>query len=221
MSTLGALFATGLALGISQCMLSCAPLLLLYVAGTAVGWKEGLKAALVFSLARVLAYSILGALVGFLGMRLVDCFRGETFIPWVQLVAGAFVSLLGILIMLGRNPQLHLCRYFSKHTLNNSILSMGLLGFLIGVVPYCAPFLGILTYIAFAVRDPLLGALYGLFFGLGAALVTPLLVAGPLAVLIPKLVFKSPLLLEIFRRVSGVILLIFGIRLIVMLVGNL
>lgn len=221
MSSLGALFAMGLALGMSQCMLSCAPLLLLYVAGTAEGWKQGLRAALVFSLARVFAYTLLGALVGFLGMRLVDSFKGETFITGVQLVAGVFVLLLGILIMLGRNPQLHLCRYLSKHTLNNSVLSMGLLGFLIGVVPYCAPFLGILTYIAFAVRDSLLGALYGLFFGLGAALVTPLLVAGPVAALIPKLVFKSPLLLEIFRRASGAILVIFGIRIILMQVGSL
>lgn len=221
MGTLGALFATGIMLGASQCMLSCAPLLLLYVAGTAEGWKEGLKAALAFSLARVAAYTILGALVGFAGVRLAEHFRQDTFISWVQLSAGAFVLLLGILIMLGRNPQLHLCRYISRYTLNNSVLSMGLLGFLIGIVPYCAPFLGILTYIAFAVRDSLLGALYGLFFGLGAALVTPLIVAGPLAALIPKLVFKSPLLLEIFRRASGVILLIFGIRLILVQVGSL
>jgi len=221
MGTLGALFATGLALGISQCMLSCAPLLLFYVGGVTERWTEGLKAALVFSLARVLAYTILGALAGFAGVRLVEYFRQDTFVSWVQLIAGAFVLLLGVLTMLGRNPQLHLCRFLSGRILNNTILSMGLLGFLIGIVPYCTPFLGILTYIAFAVGDSLLGALYGLFFGLGAALVTPLLVAGPLAALIPKLVFKSPLLLEIFRRVSGIILLIFGIRLILMQVGSL
>jgi len=217
--TLGALFATGLALGVSQCMLTCTPLLVLYVAGTTGGWKEGLKAALAFSTARLLAYTLLSALAGFIGVRLVDYLREEAFTSWIQLAAGAFVLLLGILIMFGRNPQLHLCRYLSGRVLNNSILSMGLLGLLIGIVPYCAPFLGILAYIAFAVKDSLLGALYGLSFGLGAALITPLVVVGPLAATVPKLVFKSPLLLEIFKRASGVILLIFGTRLILIQAG--
>lgn len=165
MDTLGALFATGLALGMSQCMLSCAPLLVFYVGGRAGRWTEGLRAALVFSLARVLAYTILGALAGFAGVRLVEHFRQDSFIFLVQLIAGAFVLLLGILIMPGRNPQLHLCRLLSGRISNNSILSMGLLGFLIGIVPYCAPFLGILTYIAFTVKGALFGALCGLFLG--------------------------------------------------------
>ena len=95
---------------------------------------------------------------------------------------------------------------------------MALLGFLIGIVPYCAPFLGILTYIAFTVKDPLFGALYGLSFGLGSALLTPLLIAGPLAGLLPKLVFRNTVVFEAFKRVSGIILLLFGVRLILAIV---
>jgi hypothetical protein len=34
MSTLATLFVTGLTLGVSQCLLSCAPMLVFYVAGT-------------------------------------------------------------------------------------------------------------------------------------------------------------------------------------------
>lgn len=201
-------------------MLSCVPVLVLYVAGTTEGWRGGFKAALVFSLARLLAYTLLGALAGGIGIRLVAYFREEAFASWVQLGAGAFILLLGILIILGRNPHLHLCHYLSQHTLKNSTLSMALLGFLIGIAPYCAPFLGILAYIAFALRDIPLGALCGLSFGLGAALVTPLIVVGPLTGMIPKL-FKSPLLLEVFRRASGVILLLFGIRLVLTMIGDL
>jgi len=196
-------------------------MLLFYVAGTTDGWRAGLKATLVFSLARLIAYVLLGALAGFLGVHLVSYVKGETFIYWVQLAAGAFVLLLGLLIILGRNPHLRLCRYLSRHTLNDSTLSMALLGFLIGIVPYCAPFLGILTYITFTVKNPLFGAFCGLSFGLGSALITPLLVAGPLASVIPKLVFKSPLFLEAFKRVSGIILLLFGIRLVITILGNL
>lgn len=220
-STLGALLVMGLTLGVSQCTLSCAPLLILYVTGTREGWREGLKAALVFSLARLLAYILLGTLAGLLGMRLLAYFREEALITFVQLLAGALVLLLGLLIILGRNPHLRLCRYLSQHTLGNPFLSMGLLGFLIGIVPYCAPFLGILTYIAFGVEEPFLGALCGFSFGLGSTLLTPLIIAGPIAGLIPKLFFKHPFLLEAFKRASGVILLLFGIRLLSTILGGL
>jgi len=220
MSMLGTLFVTGLTLGISQCMLSCAPLLALYVAGTAEGWRAGFKAALIFSLSRLLAYTLLGALAGAIGMRLVNYFQEEAFVSWTQFGAAAFLLLLGILIIMGRNLHLHLCQYLSRHTLKNSTFSMALLGFLTGLAPYCAPFLGILTYIAFALRDIALGALCGLAFGLGAALITPLLVIGPLAGILPKL-FKNPLLLETFKRASGVILLLLGVRLILTAVGRL
>jgi len=98
MSTLAELFVAGLTLGVSQCMLSCAPMLLFYVAGTTDGWRAGLKATLVFSLARLIAYVLLGALAGFLGVHLVSYVKGETFIYWVQLAAGAFVLLLGYLL---------------------------------------------------------------------------------------------------------------------------
>lgn len=219
-STLVMLFITELTLGMSQCMLSWAPVLTFYVAGTAEGWREGLRATLVFSLARLLAYTVLGALAGGLGMRLLAYFREEALITWVKLGTAAFILLMGILILMGRNPHLHLCRYLSRHTLKNSTLSMALLGFSIGIVPYCASFLGILTYIAFVLKDLLLGALCGLFFGFGAALVTPLIVVGPLTGVIPKL-FKSPLLLEVFRRASGGILLLFGIRLVLTILERL
>lgn len=219
--TLVTLFITGLTLGISQCLLSCAPVLVFYITGSAEGWREGLKASLIFSLARLFAYTMLGALAGVLGMSLVDYLHQGSQAYWVQLGAGIFVLLLGLLILMGRNPQLHICSYLSQHTVRNSMLSMSLLGFLMGIAPACAPFLGILTYIAFAVKEPLLGALCGFFFGLGAALITPALLIGTLAGAASKL-FQSQLLLEVFRRASGVVLLLFGIRLLAKTVmGNL
>lgn len=219
-STLGPIFVTGLAVGIGPCMLHCAPALAFYVTGTALDWRAGFKAALTFSLARLSAHTLLGALAGGMGLRLVTHLREEAFVSWVQLGAAAFVVLLGALIIMGRNPHIHLCQYLSRHTLQNSTLSMALLGFLIGIVPYCTPFLGILTYIAFAIKDIHYGALCGLAFGLGASLISPLLIVGPVAGMLPKL-FQSPLPLEIFRRASGVILLLFGITLALTVAGRL
>ncbi len=212
-ATLGALFITGLTVGMGYCVFACAPVVALYVAGTTDGWRAGLRATLAFSLARVSAYTLLGALAGGIGMSLVTNLQEEAFASWVQLGAAAFVILLGALIAIGHHPHMHLCHYLSRHTVQKSTLSMALLGFLIGIVPYCAPFLGILTYIAFALGDIPLGAMCGLAFGLGAALVTPLLVVGPAAGLLPRL-FKTPVLLQIFRHASGGILLLFGIRMV-------
>jgi len=211
-STLGALFVAGLTVGMGPCMLHCAPAVAFYVTGTADGWRAGLKAAVSFGLARLSAHTLLGALAGGIGMQLVNRLQEHAVASWVQLGAAAFVFLLGTLIVIGRKSKLNLCRFLSRYALENGTRSMALLGFLIGVVPYCAPFLGVLTYIAFALRDIGLGALCGLAFGIGASLVTPLLILGPAAGLLPK-VFKTPVLLEILRRASGVLLLLFAVAL--------
>ena len=211
-STLGALFVTGLSVGMGPCMLHCAPVVAFYVTGTAEGWRAGLKAAFSFALARLTAHTLLGALAGGIGMQLVTQIREDALVVWVQLGAAAFIVLLGALIVVGRKSRIPLCRYLNRHTLERNALSMALLGFLIGIVPYCAPFLGVLTYIAFALADIGLGALCGLAFGLGASLVTPLLIVGAAAGLLPK-VFGTPVLLEVLRRASGVFLLLFGFTL--------
>ncbi len=212
-ATLGALFITGLTVGMGSCVFACAPVVALYVAGSTDGWRAGLRATLAFSLARLSAYTLLGALAGAIGMTLVTSLQQQAIASWIQFGAAAFVILLGALIAIGHHPHMHLCHYLSRHTVQNSTLSMALLGFLIGIVPYCAPFLGILTYIAFALGDIPLGAMCGLAFGLGAALITPLLVVGPAAALLPR-VFKTPVLLKVFRHASGGILLLFGIRMV-------
>ena len=70
------------------------------------------------------------------------------------------------MVILGKEPRFHFCQALSQHTVNDSTKSMALLGFIVGVAP-CAPLLGILTYIAFSVKDSLLGAFYAFCFGFG------------------------------------------------------
>lgn len=208
------LFTAGLVLGTSQCVISCAPMLVLYVAGTREGWREGLKATLIFSLSRLFAYVLLGLMAGFLGVFLADFLQEPGFGSYFWLSAGAFISLLGVLVILGKEPHLHFCRALSQHTVNDSTKSMALLGFIVGVTP-CAPLLGILTYIAFSVKDSLMGAFYAFCFGVGTAIITPILVLGVLSSVLPRLLFKSPRIFDIFKRSCGLLLLFFGARLIV------
>ena len=212
------LFTAGLVLGASQCVISCVPMLAFYVAGTREGWRDGLKATLIFSFSRLFAYVLLGLVAGLSGVFLANLLQNPGFGFYLWISAGGFISLLGILIILGKEPRFRLCQALSQHTVNDSTKSMALLGFIVGVAP-CAPLLGILTYIAFSVKNALLGAFYAFCFGVGTAIITPIVVLGVLSSVVPRLLFKNPRILDIFRRSCGLLLLFFGARLIVDAIG--
>ena len=129
------LFTAGLVLGASQCVIFCVPMLALYVDETREGWKEGLKATWIFSFSRLLAYVFLGLVAGFSGRLLADFLQSPGVGSYLWLASGAFISLLGVLVILGKKPRFHLCRALSQHTLNDSTKSMALLGLIVGVTP--------------------------------------------------------------------------------------
>jgi len=212
--TAAGLFLTGLALGASQCTFTCGPVLGLYVAGNTDGWRDSLKATLAFSLARLFCYLLLGFIAGLSSVFITDILSGHDFSFYVWILTGSFISLLGALIILGKDPHLKLCRLLKRHTVDNSTKSMALLGFIIGVTP-CAPLLGVLTYIALTAKGPLLGTFYSLCFGIGPAVITPIIVMGILAGVVPGAVFKTPRIYQFFRRMCGVLLLAYGVRLII------
>ena len=208
------LFLSGLALGVGPCSFFCLPILIPFVAGTREGWVESLKATFAFSLSRLSAYTLLGLGAGFSGELLIGLLGRTEFGLYIWIIGGLFVSLLGVLILLGREPKAAFCRLLMRYTLDDSLKSMGLLGFIVGITP-CAPLLGILTYIALSVKTPLVGAFYALCFGLGASVTTPITILGVVAGVAPRLIFKTPRIYEIFKRSCGFMLLLLGARLIV------
>jgi len=212
--TAAGLFLTGLALGASQCTLTCGPVLGLYVAGTSNGWRDGLKSTITFSLSRLLCYLLLGFIAGVSSVFITDILSGHDFSFYVWILAGSFISLLGALIILGKEPHLKLCRLLNRHTVDDSTRSMALLGFIIGITP-CAPLLGVLTYIALTAKGPLLGMFYSLCFGIGPAVITPIIVIGILAGVLPGAVFRTPRVYQLFRLLCGFLLLLYGVRLII------
>jgi len=213
MSLPGELFLSGLLLGAGPCSLFCLPILIPYVAGTREGWVESLKATFAFSLSRLSAYTLLGLVAGFSSELLTTLLGGTEFGFYIRIVGGFFVLLLGVLILLGGELGVVYCRFLMRHTIDDSLKSMGLLGFIIGITP-CGPLLGILTYIALSVKSPLVGAFYALCFGLGASVITPITVLGIVAGVVPPLIFKNPRIHEIFKRSCGFMLLLMGARLI-------
>ena len=205
---------TGLALGASQCTLPCGPVLGLCVAGTATGWRDGLKATLTFSLTRLFCYIMLGFIAGLSSGFITDILSDHDFSFYIWILMVSFISLLGALIVLGKEPHLKLCHLLNRHTVDDSTKSMALLGIMVSLTP-CAPLLGVLTYIALTAKGPLLGMLYSLCFGIGPAVVTPIIIIGILAGVVPRAIFKTPGIYQFFRRTCGMLLLLYGIRLII------
>ena len=89
-------------------------------------------------------------------------------------------------------------------------MSMALLGFLVAISP-CPFLLGVLAHIALVSPGAISGAFYGLSFGLGTAIVTPILGLGVLAGAF-RYIFKTPQIYLLFSRVCGFLLVLSGIR---------
>ena len=208
------LFLTGITLGIGPCSIFCLPILVPYVAGTKEGWRDALKATLVFSLSRLFAYILMGLIVGLFGEILINFLSQSRYGLYIWIVGGLYISLLGAVIVLGKEPKMAFCRLLRRHTVDDSLKSMVPLGFIVGITP-CAPLFGILTYIALSVKGFLLGAFYALCFGVGTSIVTPIIVLGIIAGVVPRLIFKTPKIYEIFKKSCGVILLLLGAKMIV------
>jgi len=138
---------------------------------------EGLKASLLFAVIRLSAYTLLGLVAGLSSEYMISLLGRTEFSLYVWILGGSFGSLLGVLMLLGRNTDVAQWPFLMRHTLDSSLKSMGLLGFVVGITP-CTPLLGILTYIAFSAETPMVGAFDALCFGLGASAITPIKALG-------------------------------------------
>lgn len=198
----------GFVIGAGPCMLICAPILLPYIAGTQKTWQEGLKATLVFGLTRLLVYTFMGGVVGYIGYYLFRLFHTQFWGRFLWSFAGIFVIILGILIVVGRELQNPICRFLQKQALGNSTKSMIMLGLIIGLSP-CLPLIAILTEIMFISDRFYQGFLYGFAFGFGTV-ISPLLLLGALTPLIPSKFIRTQRTAQIFNFACGVLLIIVG-----------
>lgn len=199
-------------------MLVCAPILLPYIAGTRRTSWEGFKATLIFGLTRMFIYGLLGGLMGYVGYHLFRFFfHNRVFLTYLWISAGAFIMLLGVLIMLGKGIKNPICQYLQKQTVENSSRSMVILGIVVGLSP-CLPLLGILTEIMFLSKTFYEGFVMGLAFGVGTV-ISPLLLLGALTPVIPSKLFRSDRAFRVFNFLCGFLLVVVGFYIIWKRVG--
>jgi sulfite exporter TauE/SafE len=204
----------GITLGWGPCLSFCSPILLPYIAATQTSWLKGLRAAIIFSLSRILAYMVLALIVVSIGRVIINKFYGHTIGISIYLLIGIFISLLGLVLFFGKKfESLQLCKILNIHTSGRGLKSLIILGILIGLAP-CIPLFGALSYIAFVSKNLLEGIFLGFCFGIGT-LLSPLVIFGLLAGGLPKTLFKNHKIFTIFNRICGLFLFYLGLKLII------
>lgn len=201
------LFIIGATLVLGPCLLFCSPVVISYITATQTGWKEGLRAVLIFSFARLLTRVFFGLLAGMVGRLFIQ--RFSHFEKIIFSAGGIFILIVGLFIIFGKKPKHFFCQSLVKRTLGNAG-GLILLGLTVGFLP-CVPLLGVLLYIALKAQNAWQGAFYGFSFGAGEML-SPLILFGALAGALPT-VIKNPRVHSLLTRLCGFLLFFIGAQL--------
>ena len=202
------LFLTGLIFGSGPCLSFCAPLLVSYAAIRATSLKKSTVLYLVFSLSRLLAYMILGALCA-LSMTLLRSRIFEKYTNGIYLGLGCFIILIGITTLVYKESKIRkACSWLHKGNVRN----VGILGLLIGFSP-CLPLLGILNYIMIISKKVSDAILFSFVFGLGTV-VSPLALVVILSGKVSQKLSENNKLKVIIRVICAATLIFLGAKII-------
>jgi len=195
-------------------MATCGPVLISFIAGTKKSPSGAIWGWLVFSITRLIIYIFLGSIAGLAGSSLFQRFywMAPGYIIWV--IAGLFITFLGLLIILGKNTHFKICQMLNESLIQHNTKSYITLGVLIGIFP-CVPLVGILSYITMISTNISHGIFMSATFGLGT-IISPLVLLSIAAGTIPRLrILQDERNLAIFQKMCGVILFILGLHIIV------
>lgn len=212
MSGFTELFFLGVASSYGPCVAFCAPAILAYIASTKKGWKEGLFAAVAFSVARLMGHAFLGALAGFAGVFLARVINFGGF--YIYIAGGIFISISGLMILSGKNISKKCCKNSSgkANFVGSGKMTPVVMGLIAGVMP-CLPLMSAVGYIAVSAQSGYQGLLLGTAFGIGT-LFSPVIPLGVMSAVFPEKILKGRVLYSVMTKVCGILLIAIGINLI-------
>ncbi len=196
--------------GLTLCSFSCIPLIGPYIFGTQGGFKGGFDATAVFVISRVVAYTMLGGLSGFAGSVALEQIDSV----WLLSLSGSLILLIGAVVIF--KPRAAACQKQAQvqGPVRRTWLHMVTLGFSTSMVP-CLPLTAVLFYAA-TTQSFVTGCLLALMFGIGTS-ASPLYYIGGAAGWLPKKIRNEiPRYDGLLRIISGIILALFGMRLLLM-----
>jgi sulfite exporter TauE/SafE len=206
-------FAIGLIYGLGVCTASCLPYIAGYVAGTGAGFKTGVKITAFFNTGRILAYALIGALIGLVGGLMTEIAPNalSPFQVYSSLIFGILTVAIGVSILLkARKPQQ--CGIQDSAITQRRISRFGFdigaftLGLSRGLV-ICPPLISLLLIYALPFSNPLGSMTMAVLFGIGTT-ISPLLVLGGVT---GWLLNKAPLFRKWISLAGGGVLILLGV----------
>ena len=204
------IFSIGFILGLAgPCLFYCLPVILALNAGIKENYKKILLGIIPFLSGRLLAYVVLGFLAAVSGVILRQ-FTDSYFSFYLKPAAGVISIAFGVYIFFSRQGKEKTCQNRAYKILNSG--GFFVFGFVVGISP-CPPLMGLLLEITLISKTFLQGAIYGLMFGLGTFFSGFILAAGLSGALswFPKKIGRRPVANTIFKGISALILILFGI----------
>jgi sulfite exporter TauE/SafE len=207
-------FLGGLLYGLAVCTASCLPLVTSYIAGIGAGFTKGVKVTLIFNSGRILAYTLIGTLIGLFG-GLFRIFVSEAAISPFQIYSSFAFGIVTIIIgaaILYKARKPSDCNIINSKIITDSKIgrvgvnfgafSLGLSrGFII-----CPPLIALLLY-SLPFTNPIGSVGIALLFGLGTAL-SPIILLGGVT---GWLLNKAPLFRKWISLTGGGILILLGL----------
>ena len=203
-------FVAGLVSFVSPCVLPLIPGFLAYLSGTSTGQQGARLKVFLNSVAFVLGFSVIFALLGVLLNTVLErvSYNVQT---WLSRIGGIVIILFALYILglikisfLEREHKFAVKKKFSITYLTSFVFGAA---FAVGWTPGVSAILG--SILALAVTKPSLSFILLLSYALGLGL--PFLLVGLFTTQATQLISKSATLLKYFNIVVGILLLILGI----------
>jgi sulfite exporter TauE/SafE len=207
-------FVGGLAFGLAYCTASCLPVVAGYIAGVGSGFKQSVKITAIFNGGRIIAYTIIGAIIGVFG-ELLRFFVSESAITPFQIYSslafGLVTIAIGVLLMWKiRKPSGCECKPSDTSVAAVRIKRFGVefgaftLGFTRGLI-ICTPLILLLST-SLTLVDAAGSVAVAVLFGIGTS-ISPILLLGGVT---GWLLNKAPLFRKWISIAGGIILILLG-----------
>ncbi len=197
------LFMTGSLFGLTICSFSCMPIVCTVVMGTKRGFKSGFWSALVFCAGRVGGYTVVGIVCGLTGKAAEKILS----LDYIVIAAGIVFVLTGVSIFFSRRKCHKQDIVFDNR---GGKLQLSTIGLVTGMIP-CAPYTAVMAGAA-ASGSFVVGGFSAFCFGLGTSLSPLLLIGGGAGWFSKKIVEKVPDLDGKIRKITGVLIILMGIK---------
>lgn len=210
-------FTIGLFYGLVVCTSSCLPYVTSYIAGTGAGFRKGVKITFIFNAGRILAYALIGAVIGlFSGLfgLIIPDLTISPFQVYSSIAFGIVTIGIGISLLLkARKPSK--CTFQDggamvqpSKTGRFSSFDFGAfsLGLTRGLI-ICPPLIALLLTYAISFSNPVGSVTLSVLFGLGTTL-SPILVLGGVT---GWLLNKAPLFRKYISLAGAGILIALGL----------